>query len=1086
MTNPPTVRRKFPMPAQRSRIKIAVSLSLLLILLATAGTLLLPRLLDLDTYREEILAELRHALKRPVTYASGAFTFSYGPAISFSGVVVKEPDGSSDFVTVDRLTCRIALLPLLKKHVVLRGLQADRPMIRLERNQEGRFNFSDLLEQQEPTTPPLSIKQIRIKNGTVRFKDMLVSPVGVVTKIGETDLHLDNLARGGKGDVKLSGTFTEGGSGSFVVGGKVRLAPKDKPLSDTVMEVKLEARQLDVGHFWPYYSNYVPFKKILGRLDAHTDFSGKLREFTSTGKLAFSGLRFDYRPVFRSALTPSSLQLKYNMELTPNDVLVKALEVAVDGVDIKGSCAIRDITTRDPRITARAITSSFDFQKCQQYIPYGIIVKDTADWIEQHIKGGIYRLDDGRLDGRVSQIVHMEKGDNYNVLYINGRVEKGVVSYGSTVPTFNSIKGVLEMKGKDFLLHQASGRFGTAPFTLEGRITDYPLVTPCAYPFKMTISPGQEELAWLLGKSRGSRLFYNGNGSLNLSGEGFTSGYHLAGAWNLTPAAYSYTGMVSKPVGVPSSLNFRLDLTPKDATVPALHYTLGPLALDLTASYPFANGSKLDLGITTNMFNIGEVAGMMPAIKKYQPAGRIQLSVRGENADAGSDNFAWRGSLSLVNASFTPSDRIKPVTAINGRIAFDEAAMESSQLSARIGSSMFSGKGAIASFTPLAVSATFSAPRIDLSDFGFTAGKPVQISRVRGDLTLRDNNLLIKGVSGQLNSSHLQVKGTILNLDNPAIDLAITSPFLNIADILAVTELEKKRLPGDKGSSDITLQAAVKAESGTFRDIPFEKLNATLQLANKIVYLQPLEAAVMGGRLTAKGRIDTLSQPGRYQAEFKLVNASAGQILQQLSMDKKELTGTMNVEGELTARGESAADLKKSILGSVKVFAHNGSMRQFSGLSKVFSILNVSQLFKFKLPDMVSEGMPYNTIKATLAIKDGVAATNDLFVTSNAMNMSLIGKYDFVRDNLDLTLGIQPLQTVDKVVSHIPIVGWILTGKDKSLITTYFEIKGKSANPQVSAIPVKYLGRGVLDIFKRVFQLPAKLITDTGEVVLGN
>lgn len=1074
------------MPTKRGRIKTLLLLTIILSLLATAGYLILPRLIDLDTYREQILTELQESLQRPVSYSSGAFTFNYGPAISFSNVIVKEPHGDETFVTIEHLTCRIALLPLLQKQVVIKGLLAERPVFRVERQRDGRFNFSDLLERKEKPATPLSIRQIGVRNGTVHFRDLMVSPAGLATRIESLDLHLGNVTRGSKCELKLSGTLAGGGSGSFAISGKAKLSPQDKPLTETDLDLKIATHQLDLSHFWPYYSSYVPFKRLMGSLEADTAFHGRLREFTSSGKVAFRGLRFDYQPVFRSALAPQSLQFKYSMELTSKDVLVKALELAIDGVNIKGSCAIRDINTKDPRITAQAITSTFDFDKYHQYIPYGIIVKDTADWIEQHIKGGIYRLDDGRLDGRVSQILHMETGQNYNVLYIKGRVEKGLISYGTTVPTFNNIKGILEMKGKDFLLHQMSGSFGTAPFTLEGRITDYPLDTPSAYPFKMTINPGQSELAWLLGKTRESRLYYNGNGSLSLSGDGFTSGYSLTGAWNLTPAAYTYTNLVTKPVGVPSTLNFRLALTPRDATVTSLQYTLGPMALALTANYPFAAGSSLSVLVNSNMFNIGDIAAMVPAITKYQPAGRIQLAVRGKTLGADSNDFAWSGALALTGASFKPFETVKPLSAITGTISFDEAAMESAQLTARIGSTTFSGKGAISSFKPLAVNTVFTTPRVDLSDFGFTQGKQVQISRVSGDLSIMDSSLKIRNLSGQVNGSPLQVKGTITDFDAPKADLAVSSPNLNIADIIAITELEKKPHPGEKPAPPITLKATIKADSGTFRDLGFEKLNTTVQLANRIVYLHPLEAVILGGKLTAKGRIDALSTPVRYQAEFKLGNASAGQVLQYLSMDKKELTGTMMIEGELTARGETPEELKKSALGSVKIAAHNGSMRQFSGLSKVFSILNVSQLFKLRLPDMVSEGMPYNDIKATLAVKDGVISTNDLFVTSNAMNMSLIGKHDFIRDNLELTLGIQPLQTVDKVVSHIPIVGWILTGKDKSLITTYFEIKGKPANPQVSAVPVKYLGRGVLDIFKRVFQLPAKLVTDTGEVVLGN
>ncbi len=1074
------------MSTKRTGFNVGYLVVGILSLLAVAGYLLLPWLLDLDTYKGKILAELQKSLNRQVIYDTGRFTINYGPAISFSNVVIKEPDGNSTFVTIEQLTCRISLIPLLQKRVVITGLQADKPTAMVERSPDGRFNFSDLIEREDGTTPPLSINHLRIREGTITFSDRHITPAGLVTKLVSTDLYLSSLTRGEKSDLKLSGEFAEGGSGKFSISGKAELAPKDKPLSDTKIDLKIATKNLDVSHFWPYYSSHVPFKRILGLLEADTVFDGSLQEFTSSGRVAFSGLRFDYQPIFRGALTPKDLHFKYSLEVTSKDILVKALELALDGVTVKGSCAIRDINTADPRITAQAITSTFDFAKCNQYIPYGIIVKDTADWIEQHIKGGIYRLDDGRLDGRVSQILHMERGQNYNVLYIKGRVEKGLVSYGSSVPTFNNIKGILEMKGKDFLLHQMSGSFGTAPFTLEGRITDYPIDKPSAYPFRMTISPGQNELVWLLGKSRGNRIFYNGNASLSLNGEGFTSGYTLSGTWNLTPAAYTYTGMVTKPVGTPSGLNFKLFLSPKEVSLQSLHYTLGPMSLDISAQYPFSTSNRLDLLIKSNLFNIGDISGMIPPLNRYQPSGKIQVAMRGDTTDVSKGDFNWRGSLSMINAAFKPAEISKPISAINGRITFEEKTMDSSQLTARIGNSTFNGKVSIASFTPLAFNTSFNAPIVDLSDFDILQTAPLHISKVRADLAFRDNNLQVKSLTGQVNSSQLDLKGSVTDFDAPKVDLIVHSQSLNIADILALSELEKKRQSGEKAAPPVNLKASIKAERGTFKDIHFEKLNTTVQIANKIVYLQPLEAALLGGRLTAKGRIDTLSTPDRYQAEFKLVGASAEQIMQRLSLDKKELTGTMSLEGELTAKGESTEEFKRSALGSVKISARNGSLRQFSGLSKVFSILNVSQLFKFKLPDMVSEGMPYNDIRATLSFKDGTASTKDLFVASNAMNMSLIGSYDFIHDNVDLTLGIQPLQTVDKVVSKIPIVGWILTGRDKSLVTAYFEIKGKSENPKVAAVPVKYLGRGVVDIFRRVFQLPAKLVTDTGEVILGN
>jgi uncharacterized protein YhdP len=187
----------------------------------------------------------------------------------------------------------------------------------------------------------------------------------------------------------------------------------------------------------------------------------------------------------------------------------------------------------------------------------------------------------------------------------------------------------------------------------------------------------------------------------------------------------------------------------------------------------------------------------------------------------------------------------------------------------------------------------------------------------------------------------------------------------------------------------------------------------------------------------------------------------------------------------LTAKGESSSDLKKSALGSVKLHCEKGMIRKFAILSKIFSILNVSQLFKFQLPDMVSGGMPFNEINSTIAIQDGIMSSKDLFIASDAMNISAVGKIDLVRDEVDATIGVQPLQSIDKVVNRIPVVGWILSGDKKTFLTTYFEAKGKVSDPTVNAIPVKSMAKGVLNIFVRLFELPAKLITDTGDVLIG-
>jgi len=1073
------------MPTGHRLKTLAISLTIVLFLLST-GYIALIKMIDLETYRRQIIAELQEALNRPVSYKSANLSFSLGPAVSFHGISVKEPDNSREFVAIDNLTFKLDILPLFKKQVVTHGLVADRAVIRIERHSDGLFNISDLLESSSSQAAPVKINQLKLKNAEITFIDSFLPPKSIVTKFTDTDLFLEHFSRGSKASFKLTTHLDGGAHGTVSIRGKTRLAPQGSPLVSSWVDAEISTKNLDSAHFWPYYQQYVPFRKLAGTIAAETKIKGRLEEFSSSGKISLQGGQLDYQPVFKQVIASKSMQLKYSLELNKSDLMLKALEANIDGADIKGSCAIRDIRGKDPRITADAITSRLDFAKYQQYIPYGIIVKDTADWIEQHLTGGIYQLDEGHLDGRISQILHMETGQNYNVLAIKAKVEKGVVSYGSSVPTFNNIKGTLEMKGKDFYLHNMSGKFGSSPMTLEGKITDYPLDRPSGYPFNMVISPAKSELEWLLGKEQSKQLSYNGNSTLSLAGDGFTSGYNLSGAWNLAPAAYSYSNFVTKPVGTPSQMQFKGSISPKEAVLTSLDYTLASLKVNLAAKYTFEPKKAIDLLINTNQVRIESIAPMSPFLARYQTSGRIQLTLGGMLAPT-AEAFKWRGVVALDNASIRYSPSEKPVSELSGTITFSDDSFESSRLTAKIGNTALTGKATINSLAPVAFRTTFSSPHIDLADFNFQVPrKKPQITNIKADISFHDKSLSIKTLSGNLNSSQLSLAGSITDIENLKADLAITSTQLDISDLILLESIEKIGAKPDKPAPNPMIKATVKADRGTFLDTEFKKLSTTINLSNKVLFIQPLEANLFGGGLSARVIIDSKSAPTRYLAEFKLINASAEEAVDAVSTTPKEMTGVMSVEGNLNASGAIYDAMRKSAAGSIKIHAKKGTLRQFSMLSKVFSILNVSQLFKFKLPDMVSEGMPYNDLNATFTIKNGFVSTDDLFLASNAMNMSLVGKHDFVHDNMDLTLGIQPLQTVDKVVSHIPIVGWILTGENKAMFSTYFEIKGKSSDPQVSAIPITSLGKGVFGIFKRVFQLPVKLFTDTGEVILGN
>jgi uncharacterized protein YhdP len=506
----------------------------------------------------------------------------------------------------------------------------------------------------------------------------------------------------------------------------------------------------------------------------------------------------------------------------------------------------------------------------------------------------------------------------------------------------------------------------------------------------------------------------------------------------------------------------------------------------VTGSGLIGYGAKPYLGfdLQTNQFVMSEALPIITMWQKYKIQGAVQAHIKGGGDPADMSAWDYNGTVNLNKLSFLPDEQLKQVSGVSGLLTFKGNSLESSSIATRYGGSVITMKAAIKSLKNPEGDITLSSPQLFLRDIGITEARPdAGIKRFNASCMLRRESIVLKSVSGLINSSNFNFNGVYQTGKTRQATISVTSSKLDLDDLRMFSSPAQKGEAHQGSGIDVKLTLAV--ETGNFGKLGFSKLNASAQQENGTIYLQNLTAGMLGGKLTAKGRIAPGGELGdRYDLTLDISRADADKLFAALDISR-EVTGTLSLQGNLTARGNTLLDIKKSALGNIRLTMNNGTLRKFSTLSKVFSILNVSQLLKFKLPDMTSGGMPYSSIKGSISVKDGIIATQDLFITSNAINVSIIGNADIVKEELNFTLGAQPLQTVDKIVNRIPIVGWLLTGKDKDLLTAYFEAKGKWSDPKVSAIPVKSLGKGIMNVFIRAFQLPVKLFTDTGEVILG-
>ena len=1070
------------------RLRSLIRFSGLLALVAGALTiglaLFLPRLLDVNAYRDEILAGLQRSLNRTVTFKSGSFAWHFGPSFDFLEVSVKEQDGAADFLTAGRISFRLGLLPLLEKRAVLKDVRLDRADVRLIRNSDGTFNVDDLLKPSKDSLM-FQITSLRFSRSTLRWHDMAVRPEGFAAAAHDLTLEIDQVGRGKKGSVSLSCTLPDASGrqpGKLSLSGTVRLPQAGRPLSETDVNGSIDATALDSGRYWPYYGRFLPFDNPGGRLSLTTSVKGRYRDGSAKGSVTLNNASVIWPEVFHYTVAPRQFQIAYDLRLTPTVLDLPALEITADNFRIKGGVKLRDYAGDDPQITARAHTpGTFRYEDVRSFVPYGIIPPETSDYIENKIKAGVFRLDTGILDGRASQIAHMERGDNYKTLEIRGPVEKAVLSYGPRAPVFSNIKGTIELKDRNFNLIGMTAQFGESPLKMHGTITEYNTDKPSDYPVHMEISPRPSEVAWLARIAGADRLDYSGTTSLVLDGSGHYSAYRLNGSWDLKQGAYSFPDAVRKPSGMASQLTFSSVISSEQTRLTSLTCALQSLKLSATALLKYRDRPYLEFELLTNQFSLSESLPVLTGWEQFRPRGKMQAQIAGKGNPADFSTMDYSGSVALAGFSFRPGSRLKTVAGITGSVSFRGNSLETSGLSALYGESPFTVKTAARNLKTGETDVTFSSSALYLKDLDVPSPSPgAAIRRLNGSVSIQEGRYRVRNLSGILNSSNFTLNGVYASGASPEAQFTLNSSQLDIDDLVLLS-----RLKGEGGGGG-EVRLKLTADEGKYGRIPFSRLAVNTHGESGVWYLQSLDAGVFGGRLAAKGRVASSGGQGdRYDLSFNLERVEAERLLQALDVTR-EVTGRLTVQGDVTARGDTLDEIRKSALGNVKLRLEKGSLRRFNVLSKVFSILNVSQLLKFQLPDMVADGMPFNSIKGSFSVRDGTLTTQDLFIVSDAMNISVIGSANVVREDLNFTVGVQPLQTVDKVINRIPVVGWLLTGKDRDFVTVYFEAKGTWKDPRVTAVPAKSLGSGVLNVFRRVFELPVRLFTDTGEVILGN
>lgn len=377
----------------------------------------------------------------------------------------------------------------------------------------------------------------------------------------------------------------------------------------------------------------------------------------------------------------------------------------------------------------------------------------------------------------------------------------------------------------------------------------------------------------------------------------------------------------------------------------------------------------------------------------------------------------------------------------------------------------------------------------------------VPLSQVEGSFSFSPEQIRFDGLKGKLGDSSITASGSLSGMSSSAstiqstqsgasgqhgdmgkkLSLQLFSSQLNLDALFpkgkdtTPTSFEPLRA----WLSSWTIDGKVEIEQGEYRGLRFQGLKGDIKTIGKKLVLGPFQFKGADGDLWGEGWIEPTEKGVRFEIKPRLSNMEAKSFIRTLLQKGEEqkvmVTGRVHVDRvELRGEGEDSQKLKESLQGGLRVEFENGVIERGNILAKIFSILNVSQWFMGRFPDLKTRGFPYRHILATVQIKDGIASTDNFLVDSDAMKITLVGKVDLGKNLIDARVGVHPLVTLDTVVSKVPVAGYILTGKDKAFLSYVFEVKGDLDDPKIEDIPIKGLGENSWGIIKRLLETPLR------------
>ena len=352
----------------------------------------------------------------------------------------------------------------------------------------------------------------------------------------------------------------------------------------------------------------------------------------------------------------------------------------------------------------------------------------------------------------------------------------------------------------------------------------------------------------------------------------------------------------SKASGIPLELAANAQYANETIYIRNADLKLHTLELNSNGEVHLGDEPTINVSVDAKPSSLDGWEKIIPAVQPYQLSGTIEVHamLRGKIGKGAVPDV--QGAVTLSGANIKPPQLPMPVKNLNSKITLSGQRAETKSSTLVLGNSKIRLTASVEKFSPLTASYTVSTPEIRPADFQAAVAEERKAD-VFKNLT---------------SSGHLTLQG-----------------------------------------GNLALQGNVASGDGILRRIAYQRLDATIDIADKVAHLRSLRVNALGGGLTGDGEYAFGESVPRFSVAAKVQGIDINEFYQSLKVQtQRDFHGRLTANAKFAGSGSSWNEIKPNLRGQGDAEIVQGALLNFNLADTALSAAGIPGLGNLVNPQL--------------------------------------------------------------------------------------------------------------------------------------